>query len=396
MGAFLTMKSKIELLAPAGDFRSLIAAVKAGCDSVYLGIKGWNMRDNARNFEISDLAKIRKMIGDKKLYLTLNTIIYDSELGKIEKIIKKAKKYIDAVICWDLSVIELCKKYKIPVHISTQASVANSEAAKFYKRMGAERIVLARELNLKQIKKISKIIDTEVFAHGALCVSESGRCFTSQFLHCKSANKGECKQPCRKSYIVRDELGNELKVENSRIFSAKDLCTLPFLEKIKRAGVRAIKIEGRNREPEYVHSVVSVYRNALDKKLSREEIKSGTQELEKVYNREFSSGFYLRHPGPDDFTKDDSGSQKETKKFVATIKHYWKKINVARVYINADKLSVGDEIIVSGTTTFFKMKIDDMEINHKKVQSVERGREVGIKMPLAREGDEIYLVKRRA
>ena len=397
------MKSKIELLAPAGDFRSLAAAVKAGADAVYFGLKDFNMRDNARNFDISDLKEIREICnsgtyekGKKvKMYLTLNTIIYDSEVGKIEKIIKKIKGKVDAVICWDLSVISLLRKYNIPIHISTQASVANSKAAEFYKKLGAERIVLARELNLKQIKKISKVAEIEVFGHGALCVSESGRCFTSQFLHCKSANRGECKQSCRKSYIVKDEDGNELRVENSRIFSAKDLCTLPFIEQLKKTGIKALKIEGRNREPEYVYSVVSVYRRALDSRFGKKEVEEGLKEPEKVYNREFSSGFFLGLPTPDDFTKGDSGSATETKKFVATIEHYWKNIGVARAFVNADKLSVGDEIIVIGKTTFFKTRIEDMEIEHVKVNSAVKGQEVALKIPLCREGDEVYVVVRK-
>lgn len=392
-------KNKIELLAPAGDFRSLIAGVKAGADAVYFGLKDWNMRDNAKNFLVSDLKKIREICNSStrkvNMYLTLNTIVYDEELAKIEKIIKKIKGKVDAVICWDLSIIELCRKYRIPVHISTQASVSNSKSAEFYKKLEAERIVLARELNLKQIKKISKIIDVEVFCHGALCVSESGRCFTSQFLHCKSANRGECKQPCRKSYIVTDEDGNELRVENSRIFSAKDLCTLPFIEKLKKAGIKALKIEGRNREPEYVYAVVSVYRKALDKKMEKKEIEEGLKELEKVYNREFSSGFFLKMPTADDFTKDDSGSQKETKEYIGRIEHYWKNIRVARLKIHAGSIKVGDEIIVSGNTTYLKMKIEEMQINHNPVSSAKKGEDVALKSPLCREGDEVYKIVER-
>jgi len=392
-----TNKPKIELLSPAGDFRSLIAAVEAGADAVYFGLQDFNMRDAARNFKISDLTKMRKFCnltsGKKvKMYLTLNTIVYDNELKQIENVIKKAKGKIDAIICWDLSVIQLCRKYKIPFHISTQASVSNLSSAEFYKKLGAERIILARELNLNQIKEISKIIDVEIFIHGAMCVSVSGRCFASQFLHCKSANRGQCRHPCRKAYKVIDDEGNELTVENSRIFSAKDLCTLPFIEKLKKAGVVAFKIEGRNREPEYVSAVTKVYRKALDKKLSKEEIKTGLEELEKVYNREFSSGFYLKTPTSDDFTKYEHGSGKQTKKFIATVNHYWKKIGVAAIFMNADKLKLEDEIIVSGKTTFFQTKVKDMEINHKKIQEALKGQQVALKLPLCREGDEVYLV----
>ena len=200
-------RNRSELLAPAGSFPMLVAAVNAGADAVYFGLKEFSMRANAKNFTVNDLNKIKEICKEKKVkkYLTLNTIIYDEEIKKIEYLIKAVKNKIDAVICWDLSVINLCKKYKIPFFISTQASVANIEAAKFYKKLGAKRIVLARELNLKQIKKISKIIDIECFAHGAMCAAISGRCFTSQFLFGKSANRGECIQPCRRSYIVKDK-----------------------------------------------------------------------------------------------------------------------------------------------------------------------------------------------
>jgi len=274
------MKQKYELLAPAGNFPMLVAAIKAGADSVYFGLKEFSMRQNARNFTIKDLDKIEKICKPKniKRYLTLNTIIYDNELKRIEKIIKQIKNKVDAIICWDLLVIQLCRKYKIPFHISTQASVANTKAAEFYKKLGAERIVLARELNLKQIKDISKKIDVETFIHGAMCVSISGRCFTSQFLFNKSANRGECIHPCRRSYIVRDKQeGYELEIDNDKIMSAKDLCTLPFIEKLKKAGIRAFKIEGRNRDPRYVDTVVKVYRKALDKKLTKNEIKQGLE-----------------------------------------------------------------------------------------------------------------------
>ncbi len=211
---------KYELMAPAGDFPMLITAINAGADAVYFGLKKFSMRKNAKNFTIRDLDKIEKICKPRniKRYLTLNTIIYDNEIQKVDKILKKVKNKIDAVICWDLSVIELCRKHKIPFHVSTQASVSNTKAAEFYKKLGAERIVLARELNLKQIKKISRIISIECFIHGAMCVSVSGRCFTSQFLFNKSANRGECIHPCRRSYIIKDKQeGYELELDNDKV-----------------------------------------------------------------------------------------------------------------------------------------------------------------------------------
>ena len=201
----ISRKPKYELLAPVGDFPMLVAAINAGANAVYFGLKEFSMRQSSKNFTLDDLNKINNICGDDvKKYLTLNTIIFDNELAKLEETIKAVKGKIDAIICWDLSVIQLCKKHKIPFHISTQASISNVKAAKFYKKLGAKRVILARELNLNQIKKISKIIPVECFCHGAMCVAVSGRCFTSQFLFGKSANRGQCIHPCRRSYIVKD------------------------------------------------------------------------------------------------------------------------------------------------------------------------------------------------
>lgn len=390
---------KYELLAPAGDFSMLVAAVNAGADSVYFGLKEFSMRAGAKNFTIKDLDEIAKICKPKKIkrYLTINTIIYDKELKKVEKVIKKIKKKVDAVICWDLSVISLCKKYKIPFHISTQASVANSESAKFYKKLGAERIVLARELDLKQIKEISKIkgLQIECFAHGAMCVAVSGRCFTSQFLFNKSANRGQCLHPCRRSYIVKDKQeGYELELENDKVMSAKDLCTLPFIEKLKSAGITGFKIEGRNRDPRYVDVVVRAYRKALDKKLSKKEIQELIKELESVYNREFSQGFYLGLPTKDDFARIEHSAAKEKKHFVGKINHYFSKINVATIRL-VSSLKAGDKITIIGKTTgIINFQVDSIQHNHKEISKAEKGQEVGIKVPqYVRKNDEVYVIK---
>jgi len=390
------MKNKYELLAPAGDFSMLSAAVNAGADAVYFGLKEFSMRQNAGNFTIKDLDEIEKICKPKKVkrYLTLNTIIYNNELEEIEEIIKKVKGKVDAIICWDLAVVNLCKKYKVPFFISTQASVSNIETAKFYKNLGAKRIILARELNLKQIKEISKIIDIECFCHGAMCVAVSGRCFTSQFLFNKSANRGECLHPCRRSYLVYDEEGNELKVENSRIFSAKDLCCLPFIEKMKQAGIKAFKIEGRNRDARYVDAVVRIYRKALDKKLTEKEIKEGIKELEKIYNKGFSSGFYLKTPTSDDFSKTEHSSSKEMKHFVGKVTHYFPKAKVASLKL-VSELKIGDEISVIGNTTgIVNAIVKSIEINNKPVQKAIKGQEIGIKLSkYVRKNDEVYKIK---
>lgn len=386
---------KIELLAPAGDFRSLIAGINAGCDAVYFGLQEFNMRDRAKNFKMIDLPKIKKIANSKniKVYLTLNTIIFDKEINKIEKIIKKSKPYVNAIICSDVAVMLLCKKNKIPFHVSTQCSVSNSKTAKFYKKLGAQRIVLARELNLKQIKRILKIISVEVFIHGAMCVAVSGRCFTSQFLFGESANRGRCLQPCRRFYTVKDEYGNLLKVTSHYIFSAKDLCTLSFIDKLKKSGISSFKIEGRNREPEYVDTVVRVYRKAIDNKLTKKQIADSQKELEKVYNRGYSDGFFIKAPTSDDFSNFDNNNATQKKEFIGKINHYYKKIKVGLIFINSGSLKVGDMIMVVGNkTSLFYYKIKSIEVNKKKIKEAKKGLEVGIEIPLCRKGDEVYKI----
>ncbi len=384
-----------ELLAPAGNFPMLVAAVNAGADAVYFGLQEYSMRATAKNFSIKDLDKIEKICKPKgiKRYLTLNTIVYNEEIKNIEKTIKKVKGKIDAVICWDLAVIQLCKKYKIPFFISTQASISNIEAAKFYKKLGAKRIILARELNLKQIKKISKVIDVECFVHGAMCVAISGRCFTSQFLFNKSANRGECLHPCRRTYTVKDDEGNQVRVQNNKIFSAKDLCALPFINEMKKSGITCFKIEGRNRDPRYVDTVVRIYRKALDKELTKKEIQEGIKELEKIYNKGFSSGFYIRPPTSDDFSTIEHSAATEKKHFVGKITHYFTKIGVATIQL-VSELKVGDEIIILGKITgIIRSKIKHIEIKNKSVQQAKKGDEIGLKLPIVRNNDESYIIR---
>ena len=393
----MAKQNKPELLAPAGNFPTLVTAINAGADAIYFGIQGFNMRARAKNFTIKDLPKIKKLSQQKtkkiKLYLTLNTIIYDNELKKVETIIKKSKKYIDAIICSDISVMLLCKKYKVPFHISTQCSISNTETAKFYKKLGAERIVLARELNLKQIKQISKIIPTEVFIHGAMCISVSGRCLISQFAFNQSANRGQCIQPCRRPYTIKDNQNNELKLENNYILSPKDLCALPFIEKLKNAGIKSFKIEGRNKEPEYVDTVVKTYRKAIDKKLTKKEIEQSLKNLNKVYNKGFSSGFLLDTPTSDDFSKVEHSSATQKKQFIGKITHYYPKLNVGLLKISKGPLKLNDNILIIGKTTgLIRTKINSMQINHKDINSANKGDEVGLKLPKCRKGDEVYRI----
>ncbi len=394
-------KKKIELMAPAGSFPALVAACKAGADAIYLGIDDFSMRSGKRNFNVSDLDKIRKTRDSyprkPKIYLTLNTIVYNSELKKLESLIKKVKNKVDAVICWDLSVIQECKKEKVPFFISTQASVANKKAAEFYKKLGAQRIVLARELDLKQIKEITKIknLEIEVFIHGAMCVSVSGRCFTSQFLFNKSANRGECFHPCRRSYIVKDEkYGHELRLENNKVMSAKDLCTLPFIEEIKKTGVDSFKIEGRNRDPRYVETVTRIYREAIDRKLSNKEIKSYLEELKDVYNREFSSGFYLGKPLADSFSSVENSAAKKKREYIGKIVHLYPKQEVSVIKLVKDLKLLDEIIVINDDIGLERHQVNQMEINKKKIKRASKGDEVAIKFPFrAIKGSEIYKIK---
>ncbi len=390
---------KYELLAPAGNFSMLVAAVNAGADAIYFGLDKFGMRANAKNFSIKDLEKIGKICEEKKVkkYLTLNTIVYDEEIKELEETIKKVKGKVDAIICWDLSVIEICKKNKIPFFVSTQASISNSLSANFYKKLGAKRLILARELNLKQIKKISKIIPIECFVHGAMCVSVSGRCFTSQFLFNKSANRGECIHPCRRAYQVIDKQeGFELELENDKVMSAKDLCMLAYVEEMKKAGVISFKIEGRGRDPRYVDTVVRVYRKALDKKLTKEEIKESMEELEKVYNRKFSSGFFLGKPTPKDFSDIEHSASIEKKVYSGKVLHYYGNLGVGIIKIESNEISKGDKISVIGNTTgieYFNVK--ELQKNKKIVEKGKRGEEIAIKFDqIVRKNDEVYVIKK--
>jgi len=391
------MNQKPELLAPAGNFLSLKAAIDGGCDAVYFGIKDFNMRQGAKNFELKDLKKISKICKENKVkaYLTLNIIVYQEEIKKIENIIKKAKPYIDAIICWDLSVIQLCKKHKVTFHISTQASVSNSESAKFYKKLGAKRIVFARECSLEQIKKITKEvkIESEVFIHGAMCVAVSGRCFMSQFSYGKSANRGECLQNCRREYNIKEvDREFELKLGNNYVMSAKDLCALPFLEKLN--GFTSLKIEGRNRPPEYVKTVVEVYREALDSKVTPSLKSKLMKKLKTVYNRDFSSGFYLGKP-INEFTNDYGSKSTTTKQFVGKVTNYYAKKKVVEIQVESNLFKKGDTLMVQGTKTgTIKFKAEEIMQAEVKVTKVKRG-EVTIISPKLRNNDQVYVITKR-
>lgn len=374
------MKKKPEILAPAGDWRMLTTAVGSGADAVYFGVEKLNMRAKARNFRLDELPNIVEFCKEKNVdtHLTLNTIVYESELNELDEVVKSAKNAgIDLIICWDLSVIQKCKEYEIPFCISTQASISNSASAKFYKDLGAKRIVLARECTLDQIKKIRSETDIEIeaFVHGAMCVAVSGRCFISHHVFGKSANRGECVQPCRREYNIKDNDQNfDLVIGDDYVLSPKDLCSIEFIEQLIEIGIDSFKIEGRKRSPEYIAKVVSVYRKAVDLysegKLTDEIKKNFFDELGKVYNRGFSSGFYFGTPSGDDYAV-KYGSVATTKKvYLGKVVNFFKKSSIVHIKLDAGDLNSGDEIYIIGETTgVVELKMssfvkDEVEITH--------------------------------
>jgi len=394
---------KPKLLSPAGDWVSLRAAISSGADAVYFGVKSLNMRAGAKNFELGELGKVVSLCHKKKVkaYLCINTIVYENEISKLVKLLKEAKRCkVDAVICWDFAVIGLCEKLKIPIHVSTQASISSFESLRVLcnKFKMIESVNLARELSLEQIKKIVKKskVKIETFVHGAMCVSVSGRCFLSQEVFGKSANRGECLQPCRRKYIVKDiEEKHEFLLGKDYVLSPKDLCALPVLDKLVESGVNVFKIEGRNRSPEYVKVVTSVYRKVIDsKKLSKKIIDNGLKKLKTVYNRGFHTGFYLGIPTNDDFTKAYGSVATKQKQYVGFVKNFYKKVKVAEIKIETGSLKVGDTVMVQGNKTgVFEQKIKSMQINHKNVKKVKKSDRVGLKVnKVVRTNDKVFII----
>lgn len=401
--------TKPELLAPAGDWSGLVTVVDAGCDSVYFGIKGLSMRRYAGNFEISELHKVMAFLHEKgkKGYLALNTIMFDGELDALRSILRAAADAkVDAVIAWDLAVIALAKETGLCVHLSTQASCANSKAAMAFALLGVSRIVLARECSLSDIARIRAALDRagspleiEVFVHGAMCVSVSGRCFLSELTFDKSANRGECIQPCRREYRIVDRDGEaEYDLGRDYVLSPKDLCTIGFLDAVIATGAACFKIEGRMRSPEYAAATVACYRRAIDAHASgtltdalKKEL---TGELEKVYNRGFSDGFYRGEP---EAWHSRRLAHTHEKYMVGTVKKFFAKISVAEVEVTAYGISPGDELLFMGQKTPVLRVTDySMQIDGVPVDVVPKGMRVGIKTPTAvRAGDKVFVWRKK-
>jgi len=395
---------KPELLAPAGNWAMLNTAINSGADAVYFGVKQLNMRAAAGNFDVSELSEVVKYCSERNVdtHLTLNTIVYENELDELDEIIFKAKQAgITLVICWDMSVIQKCLEHEVPFCISTQASISNSASVKFFENLGASRVVLARECTLDKIRDIKSKskIEIETFVHGAMCVAVSGRCFMSHDLFGKSANRGECLQPCRREFEVidKDESGS-LVLGKDYVMSPKDLCTIEIIDKLIEAGIDSFKIEGRKRAPEYISKVVSTYRAAIDlyfeKKLTSEIKKQFVEELQKVYNRGFSTGFYLGTPSTQDFANIYGSAATTKKSYVGKIVNYYKKSNVVSVKLEADELTAGETIYIIGNTTgTLELKINELMLDEKVVTAGEKGKEVTfVCKELVRPNDRIYKV----
>lgn len=411
---------KPELMAPAGDFISLRAALSAGADAVYFGIASMNMRASARNFAPEDMGEIARLCHEAgaKAYLALNTIIFDAEINLADQLVEKAKSSgIDAVICWDFAILDLAFKHGITAFISTQMSVANSASIAFlYEKFGLRRFVLARECTLDEIISIKASlrkrlgddadnIELEVFAHGAMCVSVSGRCFMSQFHFNQSANRGECRQPCRREFKISDiRDGKEFIIGSDYVMSPKDLCSLPFLEKLLATGVESLKIEGRGRSPEYVSVVTSCYRRFIDfyfasvekadfsnqlKKLKEELM----QELAAVFNRGFSDGFFFGRQ-IEDWTGGNGSKATHRKVHVGVVTNFFKKPGVAEIKVEGMGFCRGDELMFQGVTTgVITLVAESIEEAFKPVDSAGKNSLVGVKLAgFVRENDQVYRI----
>ena len=407
------MKRKdIEVMAPAGSYESLMAAIQGGADSVYFGVEQLNMRAaSSNNFTIEDLRKIASICKENRIksYLTVNVVVYDHEIEQMHKIIDAAvENGITAIIASDLSVINYASLAGIEIHLSTQLNITNIEALKFYARW-ADVVVLARELNLDQVgyifRSISEqnitgpngdLIKIEMFVHGALCMAISGKCYLSLHENNKSANRGECYQTCRKSYLATNmETGYEIEIDNEYIMSPKDLCTIGFLDKLVNSGVRVLKIEGRARSAEYVREVSACYNEALVAiecgTFSKEKSDVWRARLSTVFNRGFWDGYYLGQTMGEWNTNYGSSATKR-KVYIGKITNFFTKLNVAEIKLENGDLNKGDTILITGPTTgVVEYMIDEIRVDLKVTEKALKGELCSIKTPdYLRRADKVY------
>lgn len=411
------MNNSIEIMAPAGSYESLMAAIHAGANSVYFGIEQLNMRARAaNNFTTHDLTKIVKICrkNNVKAYLALNTVIYDHDLKLMKKICDIAKKFgLTAVILSDIAVLQYARSIGLEVHMSTQTNITNLEAVKFYAQF-ADVIVLARELTLKQITDIcsqikkekitgpsGNLVQVEIFVHGALCVAISGKCYMSLAVYNASANRGACLQNCRRAYIVKDEeTGEELKIENKYVMSPKDLCTIGFIDKLIEAGVSVFKIEGRGRSPEYADVTIKCYREAVESYFAgtynREKIDSWVKRLEAVFNRGFWHGGYYLGKKLGEWSG-NYGSQATTEKvYVGKVKNYFQKAKIGYIELETSGISIDQEILITGPTTgVVQQKVSSMFLDDKKITQARKGD--SITLPIKekiRPNDKVFVINK--
>lgn len=409
----MLQKNEIEIMSPAGSFECLRAAIQGGASSVYFGIGRLNMRSHsANNFAPEDLGEIVGICREAgvRTYMTLNIVLYGEDLEEAYKVLDMAKEAgVDAVIASDMAVILYCRKIGMEVHISTQLSISNFEALKFYAQW-ADVVVLARELNLNQVKDIyekilkedlrgpsGELVRIEMFAHGAFCMAISGKCYLSLHAQNASANRGECLQICRRAYEVTDvETGNQLLVDNKYIMSPKDLCTIEFMDKIIDAGVRVFKIEGRARSAEYVKRTAQCYREAADAVCEGSytpELASRLKErLAEVFNRGFWDGYYqgaLLGQWSSVY-----GSQATRRKvYVGKVTNWFDRIGVSEITVETTTLKIGDELMVIGNTTgLAEFSIEDMRVNFEKVDEAPKGCRCSVASPVKlHRGDKVFL-----
>ncbi|MBO9202522.1 MULTISPECIES: peptidase U32 family protein [Niastella] len=408
------MKKQIELLAPAGSFESLQAAINAGANAVYFGVEQLNMRTRSANsFSVKDIQEISRICKANNVhaYITLNTVMYEHDMQLLKTILKEVKKQkIDAVIAADIAVMEYCRQMNIPLHVSTQANVSNIESVKFFSSF-ADVIVLARELTLGQVKSIcseikrkkikgpsGNLMKIELFVHGALCMAISGKCYLSLHTHNASANRGACVQNCRRSYLVKDaESGEELLIDNEYIMSPKDLCTIDILDQVIDSGVDVLKIEGRTKGPEYVQVVTNCYREAVEAvnngTYSPEKIATWKTELEKVYNRGFWEGYYLgRKSG--EWASQSGSAATEKKVYIGKATKYYSKIKVGEFLIESGNIKTGDTLLATGRHFgMIKEKMETLWVNGNEAGEAIKGDK--ITFPLKEKlmpGDKLYKI----
>lgn len=401
-----------EIMAPVGSRESLAAAIQAGADSVYFGIGQLNMRSHSANhFDIDDLRDIAATCNAHgiKTYLTVNTVIYDADLPAMRTIIDAAKQAgISAVIASDVAVMAYCNEVGEEVHLSTQLNISNIEALKFYSRF-ADVSVLARELNMEQVKEIyqqiqsqhicgpqGKPVRIEMFCHGALCMAISGKCYMSLANANRSANRGECVQICRRSYTVTDnETGNQLEIDNKYIMSPKDLKTVRFIDRMMEAGVRVFKIEGRARGPEYVYTVVKCYKEAvasvLNGSFTEEKKDEWDRQLATVFNRGFWDGYYQGQT-LGEWNRHYGSMATEKKVLVGKVIKYFSKLGVAEVAIEAAEISRGEQLLITGVTTgVMKFKAEEIRYELQPTETAQKGWRVSIPVPgKVRPNDKLY------